>query len=121
MSSINLPGKYYIIVNGLEKKYTDQLVEIADKYYLDLQIIDIGHSTRGQAETCLLALETGKIDLNEQLVITNCDMLVRKDNILEIVLIIIKHVKKLKRVCDEFKFCFIGILSITLWLKGFLL
>ena len=37
------------------------------------QIIDIGHSTRGQAETCLLALETGKIDLNEQLVITNCD------------------------------------------------
>ena len=73
LSSINLPGKYYIIVNGLEKKYTDQLVEIADKYYLDLQIIDIGHSTRGQAETCLLALETGKIDLNEQLVITNCD------------------------------------------------
>ena len=72
LSSINLPGKYYIIVNGLEKKYTDQLVEIADKYYLDLQIID-GHSTRGQAETCLLALETGKIDLNEQLVITNCD------------------------------------------------
>ena len=73
LSSINLPGKYYIIVNGLEKKYTDQLIEIADKYYLDLQIIDIGHSTRGQAETCLLALETGKIDLNEQLVITNCD------------------------------------------------
>jgi 3,4-dihydroxy 2-butanone 4-phosphate synthase len=73
LSSINLPGKYYIIVNGLEKKYTDQLVEIADKYYLDLQIIDIGHSTRGQAETCLFALETGKIDLNEQLVITNCD------------------------------------------------
>ena len=73
LSSINLPGKYYIIVNGLEKKYTDQLVEIADKYYLDLQIIDIGHSTRGQAETCLLALETDKIDLNEQLVITNCD------------------------------------------------
>jgi 3,4-dihydroxy 2-butanone 4-phosphate synthase len=73
LSSINLPGKYYIIVNGLEKKYTDQLIEIADKYYLDLQIIDIGHSTRGQAETCLLGLETGKIDLNEQLVITNCD------------------------------------------------
>lgn len=73
LSSINLPGKYYTIVNGLEKKYTDQLIEIADKYYLDLQIIDIGHSTRGQSETCLLALETGKIDLNEQLVITNCD------------------------------------------------
>lgn len=73
ISSINLPGKYYIIVNGLPAKYIQVLTDIKNKYYLDMEIIDIGHSTRGQAETCLLALETGKIDLSEPLVITNCD------------------------------------------------
>lgn len=73
LTSLNLPGKYYVIVNGLPAKYIQILNDIKDRHYLDMEIIDIGHSTRGQAETCLLALESGRINLDDSLVITNCD------------------------------------------------
>jgi len=73
ISSLKLTGKYYVIVNGLEKEYVNVLNSIKEKYYLDLEIVDIGKSTLGQAETCLLAIQKANINLSEPLVITNCD------------------------------------------------
>lgn len=71
LSSLNIPGKYYIIVNQLEKKYKDILLEIIKKYNLDGEIIDIGHDTLGQADTCLLVSKT--LDKQNPLIITNGD------------------------------------------------
>ena len=51
LSSLKLDGTYYVIVNGLEDKYIKIINDISDKYFLDIKIIDIGRSTRGQAET----------------------------------------------------------------------
>lgn len=73
LSSLKLTGKYYVIVNGLENNYLDILYKIRDKYFLDLEVIDIEQSTRGQAETCLLAIQKFNIDISDQLVVTNCD------------------------------------------------
>ena len=73
LSSLKLTGKYFVIVNGLEKEYVDVVNKIKNKYYLDLEIVDIGKSTRGQAETCLLGIQKSNIDLSEPLIITNCD------------------------------------------------
>jgi len=73
LSSLKLEGRYYIIVNGLEEKYREVLYEISKKYFLDLEIVDIGRSTRGQAETCLCALKEANIDTDQPLIITNCD------------------------------------------------
>lgn len=73
LSSLKLDGTYYVIVNGLEDKYIKILNDISDKYFLDLKIVDIGKSTRGQAETCLCALEIADIDTSVPLIITNCD------------------------------------------------
>ena len=73
LSSLKLTGKYYVIVNGLEDEYLSILEDIKNRYFLDLEVIDIGRSTRGQAETCLLGLQQSNIDLNEPLIITNCD------------------------------------------------
>ena len=73
ISSLKLTGKYYVIVNGLEKEYVNILNGIKEKYYLDLEIVDIGKSTLGQAETCLLAMQNANIDPSEPLIITNCD------------------------------------------------
>jgi len=73
LSSLKLSGKYYVIVNGLEEEYLKVLNDIRDKYFLDLEIVDIEQSTRGQAETCLIAIQKFNIDVNEPLIITNCD------------------------------------------------
>jgi 3,4-dihydroxy-2-butanone 4-phosphate synthase len=73
LSSLKLTGKYYVIVNGLEDEYLSVLEDIKNRYFLDLEVIDIGRSTRGQAETCLLGVQQSNIDLNEPLIITNCD------------------------------------------------
>ena len=73
ISSLRLPGKYFIIVNGLEKQYLKILEDIKTKYFLDMEIIDIKQSTRGQAETCLIAIKQFNINPDEQLIITNCD------------------------------------------------
>jgi len=73
LSSLKLHGIYYVIVNGLEDKYIKILNDISDRYFLDLKIVDIGKSTRGQAETCLCALEIADIDITAPLIITNCD------------------------------------------------
>ena len=73
LSSFKLTGKYYVIVNGLEKNYQQVLHMIRDKYFLDLEIVDIGASTRGQAETCLKAIQKFNIDTTVPLIITNCD------------------------------------------------
>tara|TARA_B100002019_G_scaffold121711_1_gene104692 strand:- start:10566 stop:11993 length:1428 start_codon:yes stop_codon:yes gene_type:complete len=73
LSSLKLDGTYYVIVNGLEDKYLRVLNEISDKYFLDLKVVDIGRSTRGQAETCLCAIEMANIDTTVPLIITNCD------------------------------------------------
>jgi 3,4-dihydroxy-2-butanone 4-phosphate synthase len=74
LSSLNLPGKYYVIVNSLPQKYVNILKDLGEKYYLDLEVVDIKQSTRGQAETCLLALDViENFDLTEELLITNCD------------------------------------------------
>jgi NDP-sugar pyrophosphorylase family protein len=71
LSSLKLKGNYYIITNRLEKQYIDILNELSDLYNLNLKIIDVGRDTSGQAETCYLILD--KINLNEELIITNCD------------------------------------------------
>ena len=71
--SSKLRGKYYVIVNGLEKQYIKTLEDIKNKYFLDLEIIDIKQSTRGQAETCLIAIKEFSINTEDQLIITNCD------------------------------------------------
>ena len=73
LSSLRLPGKYFVIVNGLEKQYIKTLEEIKNKYFLDMEIIDIKQSTRGQAETCLIAIKEFNINKEDQLIITNCD------------------------------------------------
>ena len=73
LSSLKLEGRYYVIVNGLEEKYREVLYEISKKYFLDLEIVDIGRSTRGQAETCLCAVKEANIDTDQPLIITNCD------------------------------------------------
>jgi 3,4-dihydroxy-2-butanone 4-phosphate synthase len=73
LSSLQLIGNYYVIVNGLEQQFIDIIHKIKEKYHLNLQIINIKQSTRGQAETCLLGIEKGNIDQNEPLIITNCD------------------------------------------------
>jgi NDP-sugar pyrophosphorylase family protein len=71
ISSLKLRGKYFIITRLLEEKYENILKGIANKYMLDIEIIDIGRDTSGQAETCFLICD--KIDLSEELIITNCD------------------------------------------------
>jgi len=73
LSSLKLTGTYYVIVNGLEQEYLDVLHDIRDRYFLNLEIVDIEQSTRGQAETCLLAIQKFNINQNEPLIITNCD------------------------------------------------
>ena len=73
ISSLKLPGKYYIVTNGLDEKYIKILNEIKDRYFLDLEVLDIKMSTRGQAETCFTAIEKFKINLDDPLIITNCD------------------------------------------------
>ena len=73
LSSLKLTGKYFVIVNGLEEEYINILNSIKKKYYLNLEIVDIGKSTLGQAETCLLGIQKANIDTSEPLIITNCD------------------------------------------------
>ena len=73
LSSLKLVGKYYVIVNSIEDKHVKIIHEIKDKYFLDLEVIDISTSTRGQAETCLLAINKFNIDISKPLIITNCD------------------------------------------------
>ena len=62
ISSLKLPGKYYVITNGLEQKYIKILNEIKDRHFLDMEVLDIKMSTRGQAETCSIAIEKFKIN-----------------------------------------------------------
>ena len=58
----------------MENEYIDILNAIKkNKYYLDFEIVDIGKSTLGQAETCLLGIQKANIDTSEPLIITNCD------------------------------------------------
>lgn len=71
LSSLKLDGNYYIITNRLENKYVDILNQLSNLYNLNLKIIDIGKDTSGQAETCYLILD--KLNLNDELIITNCD------------------------------------------------
>ena len=73
LSSLKLTGKYFVIVNGLEEEYINILNSIKEKYYLNLEIVDIGKSTLGQAETCFLGIQKANIDTSEPLIITNCD------------------------------------------------
>ena len=73
LSSLKLTGKYFVIVNGLEEEYINILNSIKEKYYLNLEVVDIGKSTLGQAETCLLGIQKANIDTSEPLIITNCD------------------------------------------------
>lgn len=73
LSSLKLNGTYYVIVNGLEQEYLNVLYDIRDKYFLNLEVVDIEQSTRGQAETCLIAIEKFNINQDESLLITNCD------------------------------------------------
>jgi len=73
LSSLKIAGKYFVIVNGLEKEYIDIINNIKEKYYLNLEIVDIGKSTLGQAETCLLGIKKANINTSEPLIITNCD------------------------------------------------
>lgn len=73
LSSLRLPGKYYVIVNNLPSNYIEEINVIKNKYYLDLEIVDIKTYTKGQAETCLLGINKANIDLEDELVITNCD------------------------------------------------
>ena len=62
LSSLKLTGKYFVIVNGLEEEYINILNSIKEKYYLNLEIVDIGKSTLGQAETCLLGIQKANIN-----------------------------------------------------------
>ena len=73
LSSLKIAGKYFVIANGLEKEYIDIINNIKEKYYLNLEIVDIGKSTLGQAETCLLGIKKANINTSEPLIITNCD------------------------------------------------
>lgn len=71
LSSLRIPGKYYIVVRNLEKKYIKILNEIFNKYDIDGHIIDIKTTTKGAAETCILT--ENYVDSSKPMFITNCD------------------------------------------------
>ena len=71
LSSLKIPGNYYIITRQLNKKYSDILNELFIKYNIKGYIIDIDRATSGAAETCFLIKDI--IDLNVPLIVTNCD------------------------------------------------
>tara|TARA_Y100000996_G_scaffold415147_1_gene408434 strand:+ start:2263 stop:3006 length:744 start_codon:yes stop_codon:yes gene_type:complete len=73
IKSLGIPGHHYIIANKLNQKHKEILHEIKDKYKLNIEIIEINKTTRGQAETSSLALEILQVDMKDKLVITNCD------------------------------------------------
>lgn len=73
ISSIGLSGKHCIVANKLNSVQVNTLNNIQRKYSLELEIVELGRTTAGQAETCYLALEKIEINKNEQLIISNCD------------------------------------------------
>lgn len=73
ISSIGLSGKHCIIANKLNSVQINTLKNIQRKYKLELEIVELGKTTAGQAETCYLALENIKVNKDEQLIISNCD------------------------------------------------
>lgn len=76
VTSLNIPGKYYFITREYEnKKYNDQIVKIFDSLNIDYTEIRLNHNQRGAADAALYAEEY--INNDEELIITNCDQLLK--------------------------------------------
>jgi len=71
LSSLNIPGDYFIITRQLDTKYKDILNNIFYKYNIKGHIIEINNPTSGATETCYLIKEY--INNDSSLLITNCD------------------------------------------------
>jgi len=71
LSSLNIPGDYYIIARQLDTKYKSILNDIFCKYNINGHIIEIDKPTSGATETCYLAKDY--INNDNPLLITNCD------------------------------------------------
>ena len=73
ISSLDIYGSHFVIANKLKPKYKELLFSIADKYKLDMKIIELNTETKGQAETSLLGLKETGLNGNEELIIANSD------------------------------------------------
>lgn len=71
LSSINIPGKYFIVTAFLENKYLDEANLLYEKYKLDATTINLNRRTSGAPETCLAAEKF--INPDEPLMIVNHD------------------------------------------------
>lgn len=72
VESLNLEGHYFFVTRQLSEEHNDQLKEIFDKLKIKYTHIKIDFATKGAAETALIAARQIK-NLDEQLIITNCD------------------------------------------------
>lgn len=72
VESLNLEGHYFFVTRQLSEEHNDQLKEIFDKLKIKYTHIKIDFATKGAAETALIAAKQIK-NLDEQLIITNCD------------------------------------------------
>jgi len=72
VESLNLEGHYFFVTRQLSEEHNDQLKKIFDKLKIKYTHIKIDFATKGAAETALIAARQIK-NLDEQLIITNCD------------------------------------------------
>lgn len=75
LSSLQLPGKYYIITCNLDYKYISILNEIFKKYKIDGSVVNMKFSTLSATETCYFLNEIFEQSgyMTEELIITNND------------------------------------------------
>lgn len=79
VESLSIEGKYIFITRKFEEEiYNEQLTQILKRLKPDSVEIQIDKITSGCSETCLFAKDF--IDNDEELLITNCDQLLRWDS-----------------------------------------
>ncbi len=76
VTSLNIPGKYYFITRQYkDNNYNDEIIKVLDSLNIRYTEIRLDHDQRGAADAALYAEKY--INNDEELIITNCDQLLK--------------------------------------------
>lgn len=78
ISSLNIEGNYIFVIRKIDNNSNIELIKALRNIQPECKVIEIDYITEGSASTCYLAKEF--IDNNDELIISNCDQILKWDS-----------------------------------------